>query len=302
MRILVAEDDIPSRMILTSHLQEWGFEPVVAEDGDKAWSIMQQSDAPRLAILDWCMPILDGLEVSRLIRECRQANPPYLIILTAKGEKSNIVKGLDAGANDYISKPYDKDELRARLSVGRRMVELQTELLEAKDALAHEAMHDAMTGSLNRRAIIDALARELNRAERTRSPLSVGLCDIDHFKTVNDTYGHQAGDEVLCRFVDVIQSSLRAYDLVGRYGGEEFLVVAPNSSGLSSEGLYERLRFQVERLTTTTLQDEIRITVSIGVAGVDAGFDMSRLLAAADTALYQAKNEGRNRVVYAAGQ
>jgi diguanylate cyclase (GGDEF)-like protein len=243
--------------------------------------------------------VLDGLDVCRKIREKHIVNPPYLIILTARGEKADIVEGLDAGANDYVSKPYDSDELRARIGVGRRMVQLQTELLAAKDILAHQAMHDALTGALNRRAILDILDKELKRAERNQSKLSIGLCDIDHFKQVNDNYGHQAGDDVLCAFVKAIESGVRGYDRVGRYGGEEFLVVAPDSAGLAREGLYDRVRTKVEDLRVNTSAGEIGVTVSIGVAAAGTGENMDKLLAIADEALYRAKAEGRNRVVYA---
>lgn len=301
MKILVAEDDITSKTILTSILQKWGFDPVVADDGNEAWQIMQKDDAPNLAVLDWDMPFLDGLEVCRRIRSRHLSNPPYLIILTAKGEKADIVKGLDAGANDYILKPYDNDELRARVSVGRRMVELQAELIDAREVLAHQATHDALTGALNRRAILDALDKELRRNGRQQSRLSVGICDIDHFKQVNDTYGHQAGDDVLRGFVHAIQSTLRRYDAVGRYGGEEFLVVTPDTSGSAEKGLYERLRRKIAGLRTATRSGEIGITVSIGVAGADRGTTVESLLAAADAALYRAKDQGRNRVVYAPG-
>jgi len=298
MQVLVAEDDITSRTILAAILAKWGYDPLVVEDGSSAWEIMKKSDAPNLAVLDWDMPGMDGLEVCQRIRKACTSNPPYLIILTAKGEKADIVKGLDAGANDYISKPYDNDELQSRIRVGRRMVELQTELLEAKDALAHEAMHDSLTGALNRRAILDDLNKELIRAKRKKSKLGVGLCDIDYFKQVNDTHGHQVGDEVLCGFVHTMQNSLRGYNLVGRYGGEEFLVVAPDSTGSVEEGLYERLKTQIAQQRTSTKKGEIGITVSIGVAGVDSGTTVETMLAAADAALYRAKDEGRNRVCY----
>jgi len=299
MQILVAEDDVTSRTILVAILQKWGFCPVAAADGNRAWKMMQGNKTPLLVILDWEMPGLNGLEVCRQIRAESTQNPPYIIILTAKDKKNDIVQGLDAGANDFISKPYDNDELQARLNVGRRMVELQAELLSARDALAHEAMHDALTGALNRRAIFDSLNKELKRAERNKTKLSIGLGDIDYFKQVNDTYGHQAGDKVLCGFVQVIQSCLRTYDFVGRYGGEEFLVVAPDSDGSAKEALYERLRSRVADLCTSTPSGEIGITVSIGVAGAGSAATVEALLAAADAALYRAKDDGRNRVCYA---
>jgi two-component system, cell cycle response regulator len=300
MRILIAEDDMTSRLMLQAVLSKWGYETVVVEDGKSAWAIMQQNDAPSLALLDWEMPEMDGLAVCRRIRENNPPNPPYLIILTSRGDKADIVAGLNSGANDYISKPYDNSELQARINVGQRMVDLQTELLDAKNALAYEAMHDPLTGALNRKAIIECLAKELTRTMRRGSTLSIGLCAIDHFKLVNDTYGHQAGDAVLCSFVNTIQNCLRGYDLVGRYGGEEFLIVAPDSTGSSRDGLYERLRKQIDRLQTTTKPGVVRVTVSIGVAGTGHSTTVDALLEEADAALYRAKEAGRNRVEYAA--
>jgi len=299
MKILVAEDDVTSRTILTAILKKWGFEPVSAVDGGEAWQIMQAHDAPILAVLDWDMPVMSGPEVCRRIRRAEQSLPPYLIILTAKGEKTDIVAGLNSGANDYISKPYDNEELQARLHVGKRMVELQTELLETRDALAHEATHDALTGALNRRAILDRLEMELKRVRRKKSRLSIGMCDIDFFKKVNDTYGHQVGDDVLCGFVNVVEDNVRGYDLVGRYGGEEFLIVAPDSNGSPEEGLYERLCARVADFKTPTRSAALAVTVSIGVAGSNVSGDDECLLAAADAALYRAKELGRNQVVYA---
>ncbi len=299
MRILIAEDDLTSRAMLEFILSKWGHQPLAVEDGCEAWQAMQQADAPLLAILDWEMPGMDGLQVCRKIREANLPNPPYLIILTARDKKTDIVKGLDAGANDYISKPYNNNELRARISVGNRMLELQAKLIEARDALAHEAMHDPLTGALNRRAILAGLDKELKRSQRKASRLTIGLCDIDHFKRVNDTHGHLIGDEVLRRFTRAIQRNLRAYDLLGRYGGEEFLVIAPDSTQSYEKQLYERLRECVASDRTPTDLGEIGITVSIGVAGLDSGSTVDTLLAAADTALYKAKRHGRDQVCYA---
>jgi two-component system, cell cycle response regulator len=298
MRILVAEDDRTSRDILTAVLHKWGHEPVAVDNGKDAWHIMKHKDAPELAVLDWEMPGLDGLEVCRKIRSKMTANPPYLIILTARGETGDIVKGLDAGANDYISKPYHNDELQARLRVGQRMMELQSELLAAKDALAHEAMYDALTGALNRRAILSGLEKEIKRAGRRNTTLSIGLCDIDHFKQVNDTFGHQTGDDVLQGLVATLQRNLREYDFVGRYGGEEFLVVAPDS-GRSMSRVYERVRSCIADSPIITRSGKMHITLSIGVAWTGTDDTVDGLLAAADAALYTAKREGRNKVVYA---
>jgi diguanylate cyclase (GGDEF)-like protein len=206
---------------------------------------------------------------------------------------------LGAGANDYIAKPFDSEELQARVRVGQRMQELQSSLREARDALAHQATHDPLTGILNRRAILDRLSAELSRAKRENGKLSVGMCDIDHFKKINDTYGHQAGDEALIAFTRCIQGGLREYDCLGRYGGEEFLVIAPGAKGLNDKSLYERLCARVAETEIKTKSGPISITVSIGVARGTGQSTPDALIVASDEALYQAKTGGRNRVAYA---
>ena len=299
MKILIAEDDFTSRSILTAILKKWGFEPVVTENGGAAWDVLQRPDAPRLALLDWSMPIMDGLEVCRRLRASDSRNPPYVILLTARGEKGDIVQGLEAGANDYVAKPYDNEELRARIRVGQRLLEMQSHLLEAQDALSHQATHDFLTGVFNRRAILDRLAQEISRAKRENISLSIGMCDIDHFKNINDIFGHQAGDEALVAFTRCLQDRLRAYDSLGRFGGEEFLVIAPGSVGHSGESLYERLRAGLADAEIPTKAGMVSLTVSIGVAAGTGRCGVDALLAAADAALYQAKADGRNCVVYA---
>lgn len=299
MRILIAEDDITSRTILTAILTKWGYIPLPVSNGEAAWEVMQKPGAPKLAILDWNMPELDGLEVCRRIRKMDTSDPPYVIILTSKGEKSDIVRGLEAGGNDYISKPYDNAELQARINVGQRMIDLQSSLNQAKEAMAHQAMHDPLTGVPNRRAIFHAVEKEILRSKRSSATLSIGMIDIDYFKQVNDNHGHQVGDDVLCEVVRCIQSNLRDYDQVGRYGGEEFLVVAPGSAGNPVESLYQRLCTRVAEHSITTRDHSISVTVSIGVAGRNGDSTVDSMLAAADAALYRAKDEGRNRVLYA---
>lgn len=300
MKILIAEDDLTSRSILVALLSRWGYQPVAVDNGDHAWELMQQPQAPMLALLDWEMPGLQGIEVCQRIRSCEHENPPYLIILTARGETSSIVKGLDAGANDYMTKPYNHEELLARLRTGQRMIKLQTELVAAKQALAYEATHDALTGALNRRGILPRLEAEIVRARRHQSTLSIGLCDIDHFKQINDRYGHQTGDSVLQAVVTTIKKELREYDLLGRLGGEEFLIVAPDSTAVYVEKLYERLREKVEALRFPALSDGTLITVSIGVIETRGNVNADTLLAEADATMYRAKKSGRNRVVVVA--
>lgn len=298
MKVLVADDDLTSRTMLAAILKKSGYDPVLAADGVAAWQVLGGTAAPRLVLLDWNMPGLDGLEVCRLIRKNESSNQPYVILLTGRGEKGDIVQGLEAGANDYISKPYDTEELQARISVGRRMLELQTSLVKARDAVVHQAMYDHLTDIFNRRAILDQLSKELTRTRREGGWLEVGICDIDHFKAINDTWGHQAGDEALVAFTWCVQASLRSYDQVGRYGGEEFLVIASGIAGDDHEGLFERVCARVAGTLITTAAGTISMTVSIGVAVARPDSTVDGLLAAADTALYRAKDAGRNRVVY----
>ena len=299
MKILIAEDDITSCNVLSAILRKWGFDPVVTVDGNAAWAALQRLAAPRLVILDRNMPGMDGLEVCRRLREAESSDPSYVILLTGRRERADIVQGLEAGANDYISKPYDNEELQARLRVGQRLLELQGRLQEARDALAHQATHDSLTGMLNRPAILDRVKAELSRMKRQGGTMSVGMCDLDHFKKINDTYGHQTGDDMLIGFAKCIQSQLRDYDCIGRYGGEEFLVVAPGSPGQNCKSLYQRLCTAVAGTGMQTQTGVISITFSIGVAAATGGCTVDGLLASADAALYQAKADGRNRVAYA---
>jgi diguanylate cyclase (GGDEF)-like protein len=234
------------------------------------------------------------------VREIALRNPPYVILLTARDEKCDIVQGLEAGANDYVAKPYNKDELLARIRVGQRMLELQANLMDAREALEHQATFDALTEILNRRAVLERLSQEISRAKREQGCFSVGMCDIDHFKTINDTHGHLAGDAALVSFARCIQAGLRDYDIFGRYGGEEFLVIAPGSMGHDGEGLYERLRARVADNAIVTPAGPLTMTVSIGVAPGTGLSTVDGLIADADAALYRAKAEGRNRIAYAA--
>ena len=299
MRLLIVEDDLTSRHILTAILRKWGYDPVVREDGAAAWEALQQPGAPELILLDRKMAGMDGLEVCRRLREHDASRSAYIILLTGLGEKSDIVQGLEAGANDYIAKPYDNEELRARIKVGQRMLELQSSLRQARDALEHQAMHDPLTGVFNRRAILARLSQELSRARREDGRLSVGMCDLDHFKKINDRLGHQAGDEVLVAFTQCVQANLRDYDSYGRYGGDEFLVVTIGARDQAAVSLYERLRARVAATEIKTKTGNVSLTVSIGMAQGTGQSTAEALIAAADAALYRAKAEGRNRVVHA---
>jgi two-component system, cell cycle response regulator len=297
MKVLIAEDDLDSNRIVESMLRNWDYDIVSAYDGDAAWNILQQQDAPKLILLDWNLQGTDGIEICRRLRVRDNPNPPYILLIGC-GEKSDIVQGLQAGANDYVTKPYDNEELQARIGVGRRMLELQANLLQARDALEHLATHDPLTGVFNRRAILDRLKTELSRAKRENGNLSIGMCDIDYFKMVNGTHGHLAGDRVLIAFTQCIQSHLRDYDCIGRYGGEEFLIIAPGPNSQSEMNLYERLRIEIAALKVETKTGIVGITTSIGVATMVGDGDVDAALADVDAALYQAKAAGRDRVVY----
>lgn len=300
MRILIAEDDATSRLLLRRVLESWGYEVVSTKDGAEAWQALQANDAPRLAILDWMMPEMDGVDVCRRARVLETLQPPYIILLTALGYKESVVVGLEAGADDYVSKPYDPAELRARLAVGRRLVEANDALLEAQHALELQARTDALTGILNRGAILEELERETQRAEREGSRLGLGMLDIDHFKRVNDTCGHAAGDAVLREVVRRAQRVLRPYDSFGRVGGEEFLVILPGAGETDLREVLERIRAAVGSTAIVVGEHRLAVTVSLGAATCGAETP-DACIARADDALYVAKEEGRNRVVLAKG-
>jgi diguanylate cyclase (GGDEF)-like protein len=286
------------RRILTNWLQKWGYQVIPAEDGASAWSTLQSEDAPQMAILDWMMPGMDGIELCRRVRS-EGGRYRYLLLLTAKDDKQDVVTGLNAGADDYLTKPFEVEELRARVRAGKRILELQEALLQARDALKFEAAHDPLTALWNHGAILDFLKRELDRQQRTQEPLGVMMADLDYFKKVNDTHGHLVGDTVLQQVARRFQGALRSYDFVGRYGGEEFLILVPGCDLADLVATAERLRCSIADHPIATSVGNVPVTVSMGLAstaekGLDT--DWQQLLRAADAALYVAKAEGRNRV------
>lgn len=311
MKILVAEDDMTTRFMLQGVLTKWGYEVVACADGEQAWEALKDPASPQLALLDWEMPGLCGDEVCRKVRGELDESDRYhfLVLLTSRDNQEDIIAGLESGADDYLSKPYHPEELRVRISAGRRIIELQRDLAEAKEALREQAMRDPLTKAFNRRAVLGRLETDLARGQRDGSLLTAVMCDIDHFKLVNDNHGHQAGDEVLIEFVQRVQSVLRPYDCLGRYGGEEFNVIAPGAAGLPTESLYERMRAVIDSKTFKTSVGEIPISASFGVASVQGTNSrvwheegeklMQTLIGAADEALYRAKERGRNRVEFA---
>jgi two-component system, cell cycle response regulator len=301
MRVVIAEDDKISRRVLEASLSEWGYDVTAVADGKEALALLRGEDAPRLAVLDWMMPGLEGVDVCTKIRE-RVGQPyVYVLLLSARNEKQDMLAGLKAGADDYLTKPFDTQELRARLFAGERILHLQDELIAARDALQFQATHDALTGLLNRGAILRDVTRELTRARREHVSVGLILVDIDHFKAVNDDYGHLTGDAILHGVAMRMSGLLRAYDSIGRYGGEEFLVLAPSSDAEGSIQFAERLRAGVESTTYETEAGSLRLTLSLGVAisNPEEAPNGQKLLQAADAALYRAKSRGRNRVAIA---
>jgi two-component system cell cycle response regulator len=300
MRILIAEDDVISLRFLESWLCKWGDEVVPVRDGSAAWELLQQENAPRLALLDWVMPGMDGLEICARLRA--QTNRPYtyVILVTARSHSEDIIAGLEAGADDYISKPVKPLELRARLQTGRRILELQAKLLAAQHELRIKATRDFLTGMWNRQAIVDMLERELRRAAREGTAVGVILADLDHFKHINDTYGHLTGDAVLCETANRMRGALRQCDWIGRFGGEEFLVVLPGCNHPEGLRSAERVRLALADTPFALGGSSLPVTISLGMTttGAAKGVSTDQLLDSADQALYEAKNRGRNRVAY----
>ena len=304
MRILIAEDDVITRRTLETLLVKWGYAVVVVRDGVEAWKILQGDAAPRLAILDWMMPRLDGIQICRQARQRPEAPYVYILLLTAKGNQENIINGLEAGADDYLTKPFHALELKARLRSGRRILELQQQLIAAREAFRLQATHDLLTSLWNHAAILDILQRELERARRESNPLGVVMADLDHFKQINDTYGHMAGDAVLQEVAKRLSASVRPYDSVARYGGEEFLIVAPNCDPGRGLNLAQRLRSSLDQKPIDLPEGLLPLTCSLGVAigGLASKDNSDSLLRAADAALYRAKANGRNRIELAAAE
>lgn len=296
MRILIADDDPVSRRLLTHSLEAWGYQVVTAADGCQAWQVLAAPDPPRLAILDWMMPEMTGPMLCRALRRARRQPYTYVLLLTGRAERQDVVEGMESGADDYLTKPFDAQELQVRLRAGRRILDLEAELVEAREALREQATRDPLTSIWNRRAILEALNRELARAGREGTALSVIMADLDLFKCVNDQHGHLAGDAVLRETARRMSGCLRPYDYVGRYGGEEFLLVLPGLSSRTAAQLAERIRAVVAGEPMAAGEVSVSQTMSLGVAVNLAGATPEDLIRSADAALYRAKQQGRNRV------
>lgn len=296
-RILIAEDDPVSRRILQAFLERWGYEVVVATDGAHALQILESDGSPSLAILDWMMPGMDGPQVCEKVRARNKRPYAYILLLTARSQKDDVLVGLESGADDYLTKPFHAPELRARLHVGERILDLQNGLIAAREELLFRATHDELTGLVNRRVVLEAVAREHARHTREGGNFSVIILDIDHFKKINDTYGHLAGDAVLKELALRVTRCLRPYDTVGRYGGEEFVIVLPSQDRSSAGVVCDRVLKSLRSAPFETEQGQISLTASCGIAVSSSPrpVDPQLLLHLADEALYKAKANGRDR-------
>ena len=295
MKILIADDEPVARRVLERTLQQLGHDVVMVANGTDALTALMAPEGPRMAIVDWMMPGTDGLGVCRAVRQ-RSSPYIYVILLTARDRPEDIVEGLDAGADDFLSKPVDAGHLRARLRAGERVLTLEANLLEAQAALKHQATHDRLTGLWNRGMVVDHLGRTLSQAEREGKVVTVVMGDLDHFKSINDRHGHHAGDAVLVEVARRMRSVLRKYDALGRYGGEEFLLVVGGDATLART-MAERVRGVVGSGPVVDGPLSVSVTVSFGIASTaEAGYDPDALIDTADQALYRAKEAGRNTV------
>jgi diguanylate cyclase (GGDEF)-like protein len=297
MRILLAEDSAFYRRVIANHLKEWGFDFVTAKDGKEAWKLLAKPDGPRVALLDWVLPEIEGIELCRRLRSLAEnAGYTYTLLLTGKSRREEMLEAMDAGVDDFLAKPFDPAELKARLLVGKRIVELQQKLISTNDALRFAATHDSLTQVWNRGEVLTFLRRELARARRAAAPVGVVLVDIDHFKKINDELGHEAGDLVLQELAARFSKNLREYDGIGRYGGEEFLFVIPGCNLATTARRADEIRTLISREAFHSAPGAPVVTLSMGVAAAEPGEAVEALLRRTDEALYCAKRGGRNRV------
>ena len=308
MKILIAEDDMVSRRVLQTTLQKWGHEVVIAQDGIEALAAFQLEDAAPLAILDWMMPGLDGIEVCRKVREFPTATPTYIILLTAKGGKEDIVTGLDAGADDYLTKPFERSELRARIKVGERVVNLQqklaerveelnksvVELKQAETEIRNLSMQDELTGLYNRRGFLVLSEQHRKSARRAGKSFSLIYGDMDGLKKINDTYGHHAGSEALRQLAEIFKQSFRASDIIARIGGDEFTILVADAISSNISIPLDRLNENLQSYNSQKLHP-YNLSLSLGSICVDSDHNSSieELLARADEIMYANKKQKR---------
>jgi two-component system cell cycle response regulator len=297
MKILIVEDELIFRRMVKKYLLEAGYDIVEAEDGQSAWELFQHEPF-HLVITDWMMPRLNGPELVQKIRTSGQKNYTYIIMLTAMDDKDNVVLGLESGADEYLTKPFNSRELVARVASGMRILKLEEQLMQAHQQMEILAMRDGLTGLLNRRAIEEYAEAEFNLTVRKERAMSVILVDIDHFKNVNDQFGHKFGDHTLQQVAKILKKDLRTYDRIGRWGGEEFILILPDTQLMDAATVAERVRVRIAEMKMSLENEEtFSVHISLGAACTTGQFSsLTKLIDAADQALYQAKQTGRNRV------
>lgn len=280
-----------------AYLNQGGYEVLQSEDGEAGFAAWDR-ESIRFVITDWMMPRMDGPELIQLIRGQDSPQYTYIIMLTAREDKGDVVAGLNVGADDYLIKPVDPAELIARIEIGRRILNLEARLQEARDEMAYLAKHDGLTELLNRRAIYEMARGELERSRREGAPLSVIMLDLDHFKKINDNFGHPTGDQTLRAVAVAMQASLRQQDGPSRWGGEEFLILLPNTTLKTAAMLAEAIRRAIDDIRLQAGERSVRVQASLGVACLapESSNSLDEVLSQADQALYQAKRSGRNRV------
>lgn len=300
MKILIADDDSVSRRMMERLLLRAGYDVVTAADGGEAVERLLSKDAPRLALLDWMMPVMDGLEVCRELRRLPERAYTYMALLTSKEAKEDLIAGLEAGADDYLTKPCNLHELAARLRTGQRILRMEDTLVAAREGMRFKATHDPLTSLWNRGAIVAHLEAEMNCVQQGGGSLSVLLCDVDHFKLFNDRHGHLVGDAVLREIAYRLAAAVKPGDLVGRYGGEEFLVLLRDCDEQSIAQSADRVRLGVCSYPIAMGGEQLPLSVSIGAMNIEGSSncdDIQKVLSQVDAALYRAKMEGRNQVI-----
>ncbi len=298
MKVLIAEEENVSRSKLEKFLKNLDYEVISCKDGHEAWNTIQLDKRPNLLVLDWMLSGMDGVEICRKVRKLAREPYTYILLLTSKDEQEDIIEGMEAGADDYITKPFNQNELRVRLAAGERIVKLHEEILDMHNNLKRQAIHDELTGLYNRHHMSEVLEKEFSRTLRYQTELSCLLLDLDYFKEVNDTFGHAFGDMVLREFSTCLKHEARKTDIPFRYGGEEFMLLLPNTGILGAKKVADKIRDTCEMKKYQDGKKSTTATVSIGISSVKLHklLESKELLTLADKALYSAKAEGRNRV------
>jgi diguanylate cyclase (GGDEF)-like protein len=301
VRILIAEDETVSRRILKMTLESWGHEVVEATDGAVALQILQDDNPPKLAILDLSMPKMDGITVCQQVRQNRSATPVYIILLTANTRKELIVTGLEAGADDYVTKPFDTGELHARVKVGMRMVELQMSLAQrvaelelAQESLRNLSLSDDLTGLYNRRGFFTLAEQQLNSARREGRDASLIYIDMDGLKRLNDTHGHEMGSRAIQEVADILRETFRSSDLIARIGGDEFVIFETSNGANDGGNDVQRLQNNVSHHNARPSRNyEISLSIGVALMSADSALTLDELIKHGDREMYEQKRNKR---------